>query len=186
MADKITLCFKHIKKEIYVPDDYEELLESFHEKFKANKNNIFYFNYEDKFVQKHTLKENEICPSIFNDIQQLSVEEEEPIPNNFKKKINQIEESYKEEIKNLKETYEQKINDKENQIVNLNQHIKKLKNQIDELLLKLKEIPGYKEKIEEFRKDFCLDDEHFKDEQLLELLIENNFDYAKTFYKLLT
>ena len=176
MADKITLCFKHVKREIDVPEDYEELLESFHEKFEANKNNIFNFSYEDKFGQEHTLKKDDICPSIFFDIKQLTVEEEVPPP----VPIEQIKESYEKKIKNLKETYEQKINDKEKQIENLNQQIKDLHNEID----KLKRIQGNKEKIEEFRKEFNLDSRYFKDEMLLKVLVENNFDFANSFRKL--
>ena len=49
MEDTIILCFNHVKREIDVPENYGKLLESFHKKFKANKNNIFNFSYEDKF-----------------------------------------------------------------------------------------------------------------------------------------
>ena len=191
MVDKITLCFKHVKKEIDAPEDYDELLESFHEKFGANKNNIYNFSYDDKFGQEHTLKKEEICASIFRDIKQLTVEEEIPQPDCIEEKINQIKERYEKKIKNLKETYEQKIKDKENQIENLNQQLKELKNEIDKLLSMLKEIQGndalneHKDKIEEFRKEYNLKSEDFKDEMLLKVLVENNFDFPEAFCKLL-
>ena len=126
------------------------------------------------------MKKDDICPSIFDDIKKLTVEEEVPQPVSIEEKINQIKESYKMKIKNLKETYEQKIKDKEKQIENLNQQIKELQNEND----KLKNVKGHNDKIEEFRKVYDLKSEDFDDEILLKVLVENNFVFPKAFCKL--
>ena len=189
-----------IKKEILVPEDYEELLESFLKKFKANNKNTYNFNYVDQFGQEHTLKEKEICPSIFDEIKELIVECEDggnepnpPSKDEHKKKIEQMKLNYEKQKKRLQEKYEQKINDYENQIKNLNQKNENLQNQINELKLQLekdKEKRGdealtvIKEKIEEFRKEFNLNSNIYKDEKLLKVLFENNFNNSKAFDKL--
>ena len=78
--EKIILNFNHVKKTIKFPDDdKDELLKEFLDKFKdfgADKNKKYSFKFEDKFGQRHLIKEDDdLCPSNFEAKKEIFVEE---------------------------------------------------------------------------------------------------------------
>ena len=78
--EKITLNFNHVKKTIKFPDDdKDELLKEFLDKFKdfgVNENKEYSFKFEDKFGQRHLIKEDDdLCPSNFEAKKEIFVEE---------------------------------------------------------------------------------------------------------------
>ena len=79
MSQEITLNYNHIKRKVYIPEDEEDLLESFFNKFDADKTKKYIFKYEDETGEQKIMTNNDICPSNFKENMEIIVEEEKEI-----------------------------------------------------------------------------------------------------------
>ena len=94
-----------VKKEIYIPEDYDDLFDYFIDAFKADKEKEYIFKYEDSNGQEHIIGKDNICDSIFIDINIIYVEEVE--------KIKEIEVKEERVSCNSSESEERRSNEKE-------------------------------------------------------------------------